>query len=418
MPVDDEFEDGRTDAFGDDFARALRGAAALAPAPALHALTAGAERRGRRWRNRRRALVAGGLAVLILATGGFVVGAGGPDVAVPAAPAVPMTAEEVVELASGLLPPGTVVRVMHSETPGVLGGTGGIYQTRGTLLFDDGSGASMISYTVDRTELTPDAGAVCIDPFGTPQDSCERTKAPDGSVLVIDKLRGRDNPAQREWRATWAAPDGRRIMIIEHNGQPSASNRENPPLDAEQLRTLVTAPAWQRVFDALPARANPPKPPSPSAPPAADRTPSAAELLARLALLFPPGVTQTAVEGGEGANALVTFEDRTSLLSVHVGPPGARGLEDRSAVLSSPPTPLEVREQLADGTLVVVNRFGNGKSAVDPVLHWTAEVYYPDGRQVRLYEQNGENGYTARPGTPALSLDQLKAIVVDPAWRS
>ncbi|MER6396846.1 hypothetical protein ABT263_12415 [Kitasatospora sp. NPDC001603] len=67
---------------------------------------------------------------------------------------------------------------------------------------------------------------------------------------------------------------------------------------------------------------------------------------------------------------------------------------------------------------MVVNRFGNGKTAVDPVLHRAAAVYYPDGRQVSLYEQNGENGYTARPGTPALSLDQLKAIVTDPVWRS
>ncbi|MFF1793522.1 hypothetical protein ACFVXQ_04680 [Kitasatospora sp. NPDC058263] len=417
MPVDDEFEGGLTDALGADFARALRGAAALAPAPALHALTAGAERRGRRWRNRRRALVAGGLAVLLLATGGFLVGAGGPHAALPAVPVAPMTSEEVTRLVSGLLPPGSV-EVMYAGTPGVAGGNGDIYRTDGTFLFDDGKGASMISYTVDRTELAPGAGAVCMDPFSTPQDSCERTDGPDGSVLVIDKFRDQTDPAQREWRATWAAPDGRRIRIIEHNGQPAAANREEPPLDAEQLRALVTSPAWQRVVDALPARANPPAPPGPSATPTGDPTPSAADLLARLVPLLPPGTTQTPVPGGDSANLLVTAEERTSLLTVHTGPPSARGREDRELALSGPPTPLEVREILADGTLVVVNRFGNGKTAVDPVLHWAAAVYYPDGRQVSLYEQNGENGYTARPGTPALSLDQLKAIVTAPAWRS
>ncbi|MFJ9448377.1 hypothetical protein ACIRRH_42195 [Kitasatospora sp. NPDC101235] len=73
-----------------------------------------------------------------------------------------------------------------------------------------------------------------------------------------------------------------------------------------------------------------------------------------------------------------------------------------------------MREKLPDGTLVVTNRFGNGKTATDPILHWTAEVYSPDGHHVSISEWNGENGYTARPGTPALSLEQLKTIVTDP----
>ncbi|MFE2726751.1 hypothetical protein [Kitasatospora sp. NPDC059327] len=417
MPVDDEFEGGRTDAFGDDFARALRGAAALAPEPALYALAAGAERRGRRRRNRHRAVPAGGLAVLVLATGGFVLTDGRSGTAGPAAPAAHMTSDEVTRLVTGLLPAGSV-KVMYAGTPGIPGGNGDRYRTDGTLAFDDGQGESYISYTVDRTELTPAAGAVCMDPFSMPQDSCERTEGPDGSAVVIDKLRDQTRAGHREWRATWAAADGRRVQIIEHNGQPSASTRENPPLDAEQLRALVTAPAWDRVLDALPARANPPRPPSPAASPTGEQGPSAAELTARVAPLLPPGATHTVVPGGQGGNLLVTFEERTSLLSVFAQPPSARGLEDRKYVEEGVPTPLEVHELLADGTLVVVNRFGNGKTAVDPVLHWVAAAYFPDGRQVSISEQNGENGYTARPGTPALSLDQLKAIVTDPVWRS
>ncbi|MFD9598043.1 hypothetical protein ACFWA9_35525 [Kitasatospora sp. NPDC059973] len=234
--------------------------------------------------------------VLLLATGGFLVGAGGPHAALPAAPVAPMTSEEVTRLVSGLLPPGSV-EVSYAGTPGVAGGNGDVYRTDGTFLFDDGKGASMISCTVDRTELAPGAGAVCMDPFSTLQDSCERTDGPDGSVLVIDKFRDRTDPAQREWRATLAAPDGRRIRIIEHNGRPAAANREEPPLDAEQLRALVTSPAWQRVVDALPARANPPVPPGPSATPTGDPTPSAADVLARLVPLLPPGTTQTAGAG-------------------------------------------------------------------------------------------------------------------------
>ncbi|MFD0346946.1 hypothetical protein ACFQ0M_14560 [Kitasatospora aburaviensis] len=83
-----------------------------------------------------------------------------------------------------------------------------------------------------------------MDGFSMPQESCERTVAADGSALVVDKLKDRNSDDHREWRATWAAPDGRRVMIIEHNGQPATPNRQSPPLDAEQLRALVTAPAW------------------------------------------------------------------------------------------------------------------------------------------------------------------------------
>ncbi|MEV6978528.1 hypothetical protein [Kitasatospora sp. NPDC093806] len=419
MPVEDDFEGE----FEGEFAQALRGAAALAPDDALFTLAAGAERRGRRRRNRRRAVLAGGLAAAVLVAGtvGALAGDGGPgsELFGPAAePVKPMTSEEVVQLVTTLLPPGSV-QAVTAQTPGIPGPSGNVHETFGVLQFDDGKGASTFHYTVERGAQAPDAAAVCMDPFNTPQDSCDRTVRPDGSILVIDKLRNSNSAGQRQWRATWAGPDGTTVQVTEYNGQPATPSRELPPLDAEQLTTLVTAPAWERVVAALPANPKAPKPHKPAATPTptAAGTPAPAELIATLTGLLPQGAQPGAQEEKHAA-LTVTFEGRTSMISVHVEPAGPRGLQDKQdAEQNDTPTPLEVHEKLPDGSLLVLNQFGNGKTAVKPVLHWTAKVYYPDGRSVLLNEWNGENGYDFREGTPALSIDQLKAIITAPDWR-
>ncbi|MFE7564173.1 hypothetical protein [Kitasatospora sp. NPDC057500] len=410
MPVEEEFEA--------EFAHALRGAAALAPDDALFGLAAGAERRGRRRRGRRRAAVAGAVAAVVLVAGGAGVLGGGAGAGLfgPAAgPVQPMTAEEVVQLVTGLLPPGSV-QSKFAEAPGDSKASRGEYRNFGALEFDDGKGASVITYSVERGTQRPDEAARCSDPFTTPQDSCERAERPDGSVVVIDKRRDSNVPDQRQWQATWAAPDGTVVRITEYNGQPATPNRAEPPLDAEQLMLVASSPAWARVVAALQANPKAPKVPEVPKAPSAPAAPSAAELLATLTRLLPPGATAAGADE-QHATLTVTAEERTSKVSVLAEPAGEQGRKARRSFEEGLPTPLEVREQLSDGTLVVTNRFGNGKTATDPLLHWTAEVYYPDGRSVKLYEWNGENGYDFRPGEPALSVDQLKAVVLAPDWR-
>ncbi|MER7704687.1 hypothetical protein ABTX81_17565 [Kitasatospora sp. NPDC097605] len=411
MPVEEEFEA--------EFARALRGAAALAPDDALFGLAAGAERWGRRRRGRRRAALVGGVAAVVLVAGGAGVLGGGAGAGLfgpAAAPVRPMTAEEVVRLVTGLLPPGSV-ESKFAEAPGDSKASRGEHQSFGALEFDDGKGASVITFGVERGTQRPDEAARCSDPFTTPQDSCERTERPDGSVVVIDKRRDSSFPEQRQWQATWAAPDGTVVRITEYNGQPAARTRDEPPLDAGQLAAMVTSPAWARVVAAMPPNPKAPKAPeAPEEPTPAPATPPAAELLATLTRLLPPGTTASGPDE-QHTTLTVTAGERTSRVSVLVEPAGAQGRQGRKGVEEGLPTPLEVREKLPDGTLVVTNRFGNGKTATDPLLHWTAQVYYPDGRSVQLYEWNGENGYDFRPGEPALSVDQLKAVVLAPDWR-
>ncbi|MEU4116686.1 hypothetical protein AB0F71_19595 [Kitasatospora sp. NPDC028055] len=419
MPSDD---DAFADALTDGFARALRGAAELAPEPVHHTLAAQAEQRGRRRRRNRRAALASGLAVLVLAgAGGFAAVRGGSFAAVgpagPPGPALPrMSAQELTALYTGLLPKGTVTDFTASSM-----GKIDPHQTGSTLMFDDGAGASIVMFTVERTNLAPEAGAVCMDPFQTPQDSCDRKVRPDGSVLVIDKLRSEHTENGREWRVTWAAPDGRRVKFTEYNGQPARANRPNPPLDDAQLTALVTDPAWDRVFATLRPADGAPRPAAVPTPAASAATPSATvptgpDLLAKLVPLLPAGAE---VKGQDPAHAALTvsFQGRTSLLMVSAEPPSQRGRDELAGMDGNPPTPLEVREKRPDGTVVVTNRFGNGKTATDPVLHWVAAVHYPDGSQVQISEGNGENAYTYRPGDPALDTDRLKALVTDPVWR-
>ncbi|MEU8510408.1 hypothetical protein AB0C76_02305 [Kitasatospora sp. NPDC048722] len=408
MPTDDAFEDG--------FARALRGAAELAPEPVQHTLAAVAEQRGRRWR-RRRTVVASGLAVLVLAGAGGVAAVGrGPFVGAvgPADPAPEQTmpAHELVTLVSGLLPKGTVTLLGGGDPTTKLHG----HQTAVTMLFDDGAGASVVEAFAERTNLRPEEGAVCTDPFQTPQDSCRRTVRPDGAAIAIDKLRSTTTQGGREWRATLALPDGNRVQVIEYNGQPATANRPDPPLNDAQLTTMLCSVEWLRVFAALSPVRGAPTPGNAPVPTPSASAPSNAELLAKVVPLLPAGAK---VEGRDPEHGVltVTVDGRTSMLMVGADAPSKRGQDELRSMDNDLPTPLEVREKRPDGTLVVTDRFGNGKTATNPVLHWTAAVHTPDGGQVRISEWNGENAYTYRPGDPALDLDHLKAIVTAPTLR-
>ncbi|WP_030391239.1 hypothetical protein [Kitasatospora purpeofusca] len=448
MPVESDFESNLGTGFEERFARELRVAATLAPDERLFALAAGAERLGRRRRNRRRAAVAGGAAIAVLAVGSVGAFTGGPGLGM-FGPAVepPMTGDEVVRLVAGLLPPGAVTDATAS-TPGNAGPSSDPHLALGLFNFDDGKGVSSIHYFVERGTQRPEWAAVCIDPAVRPKDSCDRTVRPDGSVLVIDKARDATFTGQREWRGIYARPDGTVIRLVEFNGNQANPTRELPPLDAAQLAAVVTAPEWGRVVAEIPANPNAPEvsgpaqssstaatPTAPPSTPTASTAPpspvtvppspgiaspapgdSLPELAAVLAGLLPTGAKEVGRDAENGA-VTVEYEGRTSRLTIHVEPAGARGIEFKKGAEESTPTPLEVRQKLPDGTLVVMNQFGNGKSAVDPLLHWVAWVYYPDGRNILISEGNGEDELSPRPGQPALSVEQLRAMVMAPDWR-
>ncbi|WP_327073000.1 hypothetical protein OG196_11545 [Kitasatospora purpeofusca] len=420
MPVESDFESNIGAGFEERFARELRGAATLAPDERLFALAAGAERIGRRRRNRRRAAVAGGAALAVLTVGSVGVFAGGPGPGLlgPAAEP-PMTGDDVVRLVAGLLPPGAVTDA-RGTTPGDTVGSNDPQLAMGLFNHDDGKGVSLIHYFVERGARTPGQAAVCNPPVA-PEDSCDRSVRPDGSVLLIEKASDPKFAGQRTLRGVYATPDGTVISLVEFNGSQANPTRELPPLDAAQLAAVVTAPEWGKVVAAIPANPNAPKPSAPTAPPSpgtASPAPgeSMPELAAVLAGLLPTGAKEVGRDAENGA-VTVEYEGRTSRLTIHVEPAGPRGISFKKGAEEDTPTPLEVRQSLPDGSLVVMNQFGNGKGSVDPLLHWVARVYYPDGRNILISEGNGEDDHTYRPGQPALSVEQLRAMVMAPDWR-
>lgn len=184
---------------------------------------------------------------------------------------------------------------------------------------------------------------------------------------------------------------------------PKPSGSERPP-------STATAPT---IPPSTPTASTAPPSPVIASPAPGDSLP---ELAAVLAGLLPTGAKEVGRDAANGA-VTVEYEGRTSRLTIHVEPAGARGIEFKKGAEEGTPTPLEVRQKLPDGTLIVMNQFGNGKSAIDPLLHWVAWVYYPDGRNILISEGNGEDDLTSRPGQPALSVDQLRAMVVAPDWR-
>ncbi|GAA0687696.1 hypothetical protein GCM10010193_47050 [Kitasatospora atroaurantiaca] len=134
--------------------------------------------------------------------------------------------------------------------------------------------------------------------------------------------------------------------------------------------------------------------------------------------MLPTGV-KTGDQGGQHgrgqAHLPVTVDGRTSMLSVTVSLPSEMNRSARKNFDAGPEA--ESNEHLPDGTLVIIRESGATKSGGGPAVSWNVEAFHPDGTRVTVAEWNGENGYTFRPDTPALTTDQLKAIAVDPAWR-
>ncbi|MFI9163461.1 hypothetical protein [Kitasatospora aureofaciens] len=403
------------------FADLLRDAADLAPVPPAADLADGARRHHRRRRRRQVVLAGGGVvaaaAVVVLAvplpgTGGT----GGTDTTAPAGGwPEQITAQFMADTLTSVLPPG------HVSAAGGYGvGDGPVpdLPPSAHLLYDDGGGAGMVTLSTSRVALPiTDAtwGTQCADPVETPSEGCERTVLPGGGVVVVDKLAPDAQAQVRKWQATYTGTDGRQVSIWEVN---SASfgpplTRSTPPLTSAQLVAAVTSSAWDPVF------AKPAPGPVPDATPST-AAPAPGQILATATTLLPPGTrTDTGAEQHTPGQAhlTLTLDGRTSMLAVHVQPrPSdnaavAREREafekDTSGTLTKTP----------DGSSVLARETGATKTGGGPTLRWSVEVLHPDGTKVLTSEWNGTNEAQALPGTPALTVDQLKTIAAAPAWR-
>ncbi|WP_438293173.1 hypothetical protein [Streptomyces sp. HUAS TT7] len=376
--------------------------------------------RGRRRLARRRTAAVTG-SVLALATVGLggayaagLVGGGGGGSSV-AAPSTRQadgatSGEEMVSLFKSLLPAGGAVTKEQGSGPGDLrasGKPGASYAASVSGVFDDGNGPGLIALGVRRVDPAASSSGeqvACPAKALVDHDSCQTEQRPDGSRYML--LQGYENPnrsdSAKAWRAVLLTPKGTLIDASEWNApaqKGSPAGRETPPLTAGQLKALVVSPKWLSVADTL------------RAPEKADRPvgsgPSAEAVQKQLIALLPAGRGLKAVErGGQDGYAFVVVDDGRgkSLVQINV----QTGMSDVR--------PEGTTSTLPDGTVIGLAKKSGEKGGAG-VAMWIADTVRPDGFRVVIsaFNTGNQNKEATRP-EPALTLDELKKIALDPRW--
>ncbi|AWL87683.1 hypothetical protein BF14_018650 [Streptomyces griseus] len=124
--------------------------------------------------------------------------------------------------------------------------------------------------------------------------------------------------------------------------------------------------------------------------------------------LLPEGLTVTDVtdSGGEFASVVVNDGKGRSLVQINV----QQDMRDVAHQLYGDAT------TLPDGTLLATSKKPGEKGGAGVVL-WTADSMRPDGMRVVVSAFNsGEQSSAATRKAPALTMDQLTALVISPEW--
>ncbi|MGW0186942.1 hypothetical protein ACWDV7_14435 [Streptomyces sp. NPDC003362] len=390
------------------------------------ALIAAGQARGRRMRLRRRAAVFGGAASLVAvgvsaalvlpgngngtgtAAGGGggaqSVGRAGTASATTSAPA-PETAEELIATLKSLLPKG---KVTGERGDGTAGGSPYAH-----VVFDDGEGPGAVSVGLGRVEPGSESArqvTECPDKAFVAHDACSTTRLADGSLLMI--FQGYEYPDRRvdtkRWQAELVTAEGQHISVSEWNAEAEKDapiTREEPPLSPEELTKIAEASVWRAAIDAIPE--NPKGKPSAGgeAPPAADGT----TVVKTLKKLLPKGLKVVSDGGQETEYGYVVVDDGKgqSMVQINV----QAGMSDVADQLFGADS-----ETLEDGTKVAV-RQGPGEKGGEGVVMWTVDTMRPDGRRVVISAFNSGAQHTAATReTPALTIEQLREIALDPQW--
>ncbi|MFD4374217.1 hypothetical protein ACFWPY_21885, partial [Streptomyces sp. NPDC058527] len=289
--------------------------------------------------------------------------------------------------------------------------------------YDDGEGEAAFGIYLSRAGRSAEAGAdmvTCPDETFVPYDDCAEGTLPGGGRFMV--LQGYEYPDKREetknWRATVLTKDGFLIDANEYNApaqKGAAISRENPPFTAAQLKALVTADAWRPLLDRIP-----PLPTAPAVPPAGQggklhnlrKAPpeiTGNSVPNTLRALLPKGLEVVKKEG-EGQYGYVIVDDGKgrSLVQVNV----QYGMGDVAGQLFGSG---EVTT-LPDGRKVKLTQ-QPGEKGGDGVVMWTADTITKSGFRVVVSAFNsGTQHEAATRAEPALTMEQLKTIALDPKW--
>ncbi|QNP70498.1 hypothetical protein IAG44_14310 [Streptomyces roseirectus] len=364
-------------------------------------LVEGGARRGRARRLRRRlAVIGGGVAgVAVIGVGGTLLHAGEParDVGTgttsTTAPPSPSAVErqDLTSVLNKLLPKGKF-------TPTTSQGS----DMNVTGVFDDGRGRAAISVSLGRTTTR---GGGCPDRALNPYDHCSTETLPDGSKVTV--FQGHEYPDRREqtklWYADLTTPAGGSVSVMEWNApaeKGEKTTRPTPPLSADQLTKLVTAPELREMVDAVPVPTM-----SHAAPPAS--TVNVGRTLTSLLPKHLKVVSKGPADDGEFAYVVVDDGKGESYVQINVQP----DMSDVKGDLFDAKS-----ETLPDGTLVALRK-GPGEKGGSGVVMWTVDTMRTDGFRVVVSAFNAASQQTPATRTaPALGMKDLRAIALSPKW--
>ncbi|WP_327263716.1 hypothetical protein OG444_21490 [Streptomyces sp. NBC_01232] len=386
------------------------------------------EGRGRRLAARRRAAVAGGSVLALLAiaaagaySGGLLAGSGGsgavgaPGAADAEAPPTPsgqerrtgagtVTADQMVGNLTELLPGGKVTKTSARGTGDELG-------PMVAAVYDDGKGRAAITLGLQRVDpfgASARGHTECADKNVHAYDDCRTEQLPDGSRLLLHQ--GYEYPDRRTdtkvWRAVLVTPQGFLVDASEWNAaadKGASVSRTDPPLTIAQLKTVVTSDKWHAALNDLPAAEPEPAPP-PESIALRDRyaVDALKHLMAGLEITVP-----VISQGGRGAYGYVVLDDGKgrSLLQMNVQQGSEHpGFTGKQSFVTEP-----------DGTKVKVTAGPGDKDR--SVTQWSVDTLRTDGLRVVVTAFNtaDQNGPATRPA-PALTMDQLRKIALAPEW--
>ncbi|MFC9267634.1 hypothetical protein ACFTXJ_07690 [Streptomyces zhihengii] len=415
--------------FEDEIGDALRRTGeTMTPADRLR-LVEGGTARGRRKLAVRRATVAGSvLALAVVGVGGghaagllgggadradgraAVAAEGGTRQSGPTSPPAgaegAVTAEQMLRTLTDLLPAGDL-----AGKDGRGSAKEGSSAPYASVVFDDGGGAARISLSLGRIDPGGESAAsmvTCPSKALVDFDECRQETLSDGSryLFVQGYVHDRDRGA-KQWRSTLLTPAGVLIDASEYNApeeKGAAVTRADPPLTPARMKSLVTADEWDPIAAAYQAEAGAP----PEAGAGGPGGPSGEKTVAALTGLLPSGLEVTD-RGGEPGYAYVVVDDGkgASFVQINVQP----GMSDLAGDFAGGTT-------LPDGTLLRETQDGDpDQKGGTGSVGWTVDTLRPDGLRVVIMAFNAPaQGQNASRAEPALTMAQLKGIVLDPVW--
>ncbi|OKJ16072.1 hypothetical protein [Kitasatospora sp. CB01950] len=399
----------------EDFARALRASAELAPAPAGDLLALNAELRGRNRVLRRRA--AGASAVALVATAGCALAL------LPwGTPADVSAAGDTPSAAAPTPPDGFMSHTLRSLLPKEgkvdaqkISSTDRSMTPSASAEYDDGHGPAQVGVTAERvvTPLTDaDPALQCPDTLEQPTTTCHVTARPDGSRLVTAAKAPRWNGDTRTWTATFSTPDGRMIRAFEIvTGFADDPDREQPPLPMDGLQKIATSDDWKPAFDQLPpGRVF-------TEPVTTEQVAAALREALPAGAVFDPGKDTQNVPGR--IHGTVTLNGRTSNVVATVAHNWQYGLPgDERVRFQQMGSTANIHQTVngIDAFLKKIPLAGPGHTPETQGTDWFAAAQFP-GRTVvtvKLWTPGTGNQHATGPG--ALDEDQVVALVAAANW--